>query len=102
MAREDKQNPVFAAYEDVVPWDPSTPEKNLLRALLITAMADLKKNGDVGRQAREYFLSKEDDYLFSFLSVCEYLEIDPRSILKRIGLINGKNGHSPREFKLPL
>ena len=86
MAQDDKEIAIFSAYEDEQVWDPTTPEKNLLRAMLLTAMADLRKTGDVGRQAREYFLSNENDYLFSFRSVCDYLNVDPRAILVKVGL----------------
>lgn len=98
MGKDNKNDTaIFAAYEDTIPWDPATPEKNLLRALLITAMADLKKNGEVGRRAKEYFLSYDSEYLFSFRSVCDYLEIDPQTILSKIGLLNATPKHNIRD-----
>lgn len=96
MARDDKQVAIFSAYEDVVPWDPATPEKNLLRALLITAMNDVKKTGQVRRQALEYFLNPEEDYAFSFLSVCAFLGVDPKSILAVTGIRYDYNRDRPR------
>lgn len=86
MARTDKHVAVFTAFEDLVPWDPSNPEKNLLRAMLITAMADIKKKGKVQRLATDYFLNPDETYPFSFLSVCNFLGVDSESILLSIGL----------------
>lgn len=86
MARSDKDVAVFSAFEDVIPWDPANPEKNLLRAMLLTAMNDIKKKGKVSELAQEYFLNEDDSYPFSFLSVCNILGIDAVSILRTVGL----------------
>ena len=86
MARQERDTAIYTAHDDCEPFDPSTPEKSLLRAILITAMADLKKSGDVARKAREYFLSAEEDYIFSFKSVCDYLNVDPKKVLMIAGL----------------
>ena len=91
MARDDKHVAVHTAFEDVIPWDPSTPEKNLLRALLTTALADVRKNGNVRKMALEFFLNSDDDYVFSFRSVCEYLELDPEMVLIAAGLNRSNN-----------
>ena len=88
MARNDKDVAVFAAYEDIIPWDPSTPEKNLLRAMLITAMADYKKKGKVRRLDYEYFTNPIEVYPFSFKCVCRTLDVNPEDILRRIGLLD--------------
>ncbi|MCO6431994.1 MAG: hypothetical protein J5J00_14135 [Deltaproteobacteria bacterium] len=90
MARERKNTAIYVAFDDSEPLDLAQPEKNLLKAILLTAMADLKKQGAVGRKAMEYFLSPEDDYLFSFRSVCAFLEVDAERILKVIGLRRGE------------
>ena len=86
MAREDKNTAIYVAYEDCVPYDPATPEKNLLRAMLLGAMLDLNKPGEVGRHAVEYFLSSDEESLFSFQSVCSHLQVDPGKILQVTGL----------------
>jgi len=86
MSKEKAHTEVFTAYEDYVPFDPATPERNLLRAILMSAMNDVKKTGEVKRQAREFFLSPEEDYIFSFQSICSFLEVDPKSILLVTGL----------------
>lgn len=86
MKRDQKNTAIHIAYEDYEPHDAARPEKNLLRAMLLLAMSDLRKPGDVGRKAREYLLSREEDYLFSFQSVCNFLSIDPNTILILTGL----------------
>jgi len=89
MAREEKNTAIYVAYDDVTPYDPTVPEKNLLVAVLVSAIADLKKPGEIGRKALEFFLSPEDDYIFSFVSICEYLSLDPKLVLAATGLKNG-------------
>lgn len=99
MSKEDKNKEVFVAYEDSIPWDPSTPEKNLLRAMLITAMADFNKNGEVGRQAKDFFTSPETDYIFSFHSICDYLGIDPKSVRAKLGLLKNVVNDNKATFR---
>jgi len=64
----------------------STAEQELLLAILLSAIEDLKSEGRPGRKAREFFLSKEEDYLFSFRSICDYLHLSSDAMLKAIGL----------------
>ena len=95
MSRDRKNTAIYIAYDEFEPIDIAAPEKNLLKAILLTAMADLKKKGVVGRKAMEYFLSPEDDYLFSFRSVCAFLDVDPNKILCVMGLRHSMHqGHS--------
>jgi hypothetical protein len=86
MPRELKNTAVYTAFDEDEPFDPAEPEKNLLRAVLLTALADLKRPGEPSRRAMEYLLNPEDDYLFSFTSVCNFLNVDPESILIVAGL----------------
>ena len=86
MRENDKNTAIYVAYEEAVPFDPAAPEKNLLRAVLLSAMLDLKKPGDPGRKALEYFLSPGDDYVFSFASICSFLNVDQDKILSVTGL----------------
>ena len=86
MPRDKKNTAIYIAYDDVEPIDLSMPEKNLLKAILLTAMSDLKKEGLVSRKAMEYFLNPEEEYLFSFRSVCGLLDIDAEKILNIVGL----------------
>jgi len=96
MAADKKNTAIYVAYEDRKPKDSALPEKNLLRAVLLTAMNDLKRNGETAQKAMEYFLSPEEDYIFSFRSVCNYLDIDAKRILRVTGLLE----HVPTDLDL--
>lgn len=89
MSSSDKETHVYVAHEEYVPFDPSNPEKNLLRAVLLSALSDLRKPGEASRRAREYLLSPDDDYLFAFQSICSYLQVDANKILGAAGLRGG-------------
>ncbi len=86
MPKEDKHSIAYVGFEELEPFDPSQPEKELLRAILVTALNDVKRGGDDRRRATEFFLSPEDDYIFSFLAICDYLKIDHKRVLKVTGL----------------
>ena len=86
MARSDDKIALNIAYDELRGWDPTEPEKSLMRAMLMTAISDLKKEGHTKRKAREYFLNAEDDYVLSFRSICSYLNINSQSVLYAIGL----------------
>jgi hypothetical protein len=85
---DEKRTEVLVAYEDEVS-DPVRPEKNLLLAILISALNDLSRKGRLGRQAQEFFLNDDDNYIFSFRAICEHLEIDPNQVLLVTGLVPG-------------
>lgn len=72
---------LHAAFDDVVPYDPAMPERNLLRAILLNALSDLRKPGEPHREAAMFFLNTDEDYLFSFQSICNHLDIDPSRVL---------------------
>ena len=83
---QNKKNiALFTAYDEHT-HEISPSERNLFIAILTMALIDLQKDGMVGRKAREYFLSNDEGYLFSFLSICDFLEIDPQTILRIIEL----------------
>ena len=86
MAKDERNVAIFEAYDDEWQSDPALPERNLMRAILLSAMSDLRKTGDLGRKAREFFLGGDESYLYSFQSICNHLEVDPRSILIVTGL----------------
>jgi hypothetical protein len=92
MKKDIASTAIYIAFEDYEAFDGSHPEKNLLRAVLLSAMNDLNKGGDAGRKAREYFLNADEDYLFSFNSVCSYLNVDPDKILYVTGLRKPRSG----------
>jgi hypothetical protein len=86
MGREGKNTAIYVGFEDYEQVELATPEKNLLRAILLNAVADINRPGEFSRRARDYFLSKEDDYIFSFQSVCGFLNVNPHHILILVGL----------------
>jgi len=77
-------------YED--PIDLSQPEKRLLRGILIRAIQDATGNiaiageraADVEQEAYAWILSNErqEDTHFSFLWLCEWLDLSPKLIRK--------------------
>ena len=97
MSKEEKNTAIYVAYDEYEPFEGTLPERSLLSAILTTAMADLKKPGEHSRKAQEYFLSPDDEYIFSFLSVCNFLNIDPLRVLKVTGLVKIQE-----EAQLPL
>jgi len=86
MAKDRASTAIYVAYDDHSNLDPAEPERNLLRAIILTALSDLRKEGDPRKKAIEYFLSPDEEYLFSFQSVCGLLDIDPKNILVLAGL----------------
>ncbi|MEN9845206.1 MAG: hypothetical protein RIS36_353 [Pseudomonadota bacterium] len=86
MKREGKNTAIYVGFDDYEQPELATPEKNLLRAILLNAIADVNRPGEFSRRAKDYLLSKEDDYIFSFQSVCSFLNINPHHILVLTGL----------------
>lgn len=86
MQKDTKNTAIFIAFDDYAPFDPSAPEKNLLKAVLMSALGDLRKQGEPCRRAVEYFLSPEEDYIFSFRSVCSFLNLDPQTVFAITGI----------------
>jgi len=84
--KDKKNTAIYVAYEDFDPFDPACPEKNLLFAILSSALVDLEKSGEARKRAVEFFLSPENDYIFSFRAICSYLNVDPGKILLVKGL----------------
>lgn len=90
MATRDKRNTaIYTAFDDYDAGDLPVPEKSLLRAILLNAIADMNRNDENSRRAKDYFLSREDDYIFSFQAICSYLQINPHHILILVGLEEG-------------
>lgn len=87
MLKENNSS-LFEAYEENEPIDCSRPEKGLLVAVLLTAITDLKKPGDPSRKATEFFLNNDEDYIFSFRSICSHLSVDPHRVLTVAGLLD--------------
>lgn len=50
--------------------------RELMRAIMLLAIRDLQSSGRHRDEALAFFLSEEEDYLFSFTSICRYLGLD--------------------------
>jgi hypothetical protein len=85
MTNGERNSAIHVAYDEHEN-ELSSAEQELLLAILLSAIEDLKSDGRSGRKAREFFLSKEEDYLFSFRSICDYLHLSSEAMLKAIGL----------------
>lgn len=95
MKKEKKNTAIYVAYEDEEGFDPALPERNLLRAILLAAMSDAQDGGKGARQAVQFFSSLDEDYIFSFRSICNHLELDPSTILKVVGLYSYVGARGP-------
>ncbi|MDC0358113.1 hypothetical protein OAO01_04795 [Oligoflexia bacterium] len=93
---KDKRNTaIYIAYDDYRPLDEAEPERNLLLAILSSALVDLEQEGEARRRAVEFFLSPEDDYIFSFRAICSYLNVDPGKILLVKGISQDLTAEKP-------
>jgi hypothetical protein len=68
-----------------------SPEQELLAAVLADAVYLLEREptSDVGRKEKRdalKWIQSDDRSLFSFLSICEALEIEPESLRQRLHL----------------
>ena len=78
---------------------PRLPEMSLATALLKDALrcvqaGDRGLSRDEFLEAYEWFASERRDWPFSFLNICDFLEIDATALRKRFGL--GNNGNASR------
>lgn len=84
---------IYTAFDDYVGLDSAEPEKNLMRSVLRSALEDIAKSGEAYRDARVFFTTNEDRYLFSFISICLHLNLCPYTIRHLLGLTSsGENG----------
>lgn len=61
------------------------PLTELMRAIILRAIDDFRtKNGEVKDDAVSYFESEDDEYIFSFLSICRYLGLHPYLVRQEI------------------
>ncbi len=86
MPRDRKDTAIHTAYDDYPGFDPVEPERNLLLAVLRSALRDLESSGEAKRQATEFFMDEDEEYVFSFRSICDFLNVDPSRVLTVTGL----------------
>lgn len=70
--------------DDILPFDPSEPEKALLVAIILNAANDLLSKGREAEVAKGFFKSDDEDYIFSFKCICNHLNVDYRDIRKKV------------------
>ncbi len=51
-------------------------ENELMRAIILRVIEDLKKGGEFKDDAIAFLHSDEDEYVFSFKAICEHLGFD--------------------------
>ena len=98
----DRDSAIYTAYDDHKQKDPAEAERNLMRAVLRSAMDDYRRRGEAHRDARRYFLSEYEQYLYSFLSVCHHLELCPKTIRTIVGLTAGFTEEQGRSIEQQL
>ena len=81
---------IYTAYDDHTPQDAADAEKNLMRAILTSAMQDIKKRGEAYRDARRYLSSGDDSYLYSFESICRHLDLCSATLRELCGVLSEK------------
>lgn len=89
MANDNKgraETAIFFAFDDYNKHDPAEPEKTLMAAILKSALEDLKKVGAPARAAKEYMISNDRNYLYSFINVCLHLDICPKTVRALFGM----------------
>jgi|1048.fasta_scaffold45004_1 hypothetical protein len=52
-------------------------ENELMRAIILRVIEDLKKGGEFKEDAVAFLDSDDDEYVFSFRSICGHLGFDP-------------------------
>lgn len=66
-----------------------TPESEIMRAIMLRAIEDYKAGGDLRQDALDFMFAsdedpEEEDYVFSFHSICNYLGFHPVKTRQRI------------------
>lgn len=71
-----------------------TAESELMRAIILRAIEDYKSTGELHDAAVQYLNDEDEEYVFSFVSICRYLGFDPART--RDGIINADRKISTR------
>lgn len=86
LSKEKAETAIFIAHDDFEKTDEAESERNLMRAILQAAMDDIRKKGDPQKEALKYFTSFDDAYIYSFISICNQLELCPKTIKSLLGV----------------
>lgn len=60
----------------------------LMRAIILRTIEDLNGDGELRSEALAYIEDEEDEYVFSFISICKYFGFDPEKT--RYAILNAK------------
>jgi hypothetical protein len=60
------------------------PVTELMRAIILRAIEDIKSGGELRVEAEEYLFSEEEDHIFSFIAICRHIGFDPVKTRHRI------------------
>lgn len=52
-------------------------ENELMRAIILRVIEDLKKGGELKDDAMEFLYDEDEEYVFSFKAICGHLGFDP-------------------------
>lgn len=70
------------------------PENELMRAIILRAIEDFKGKGEHYQDAIDFFNDEDEDYVFSFASICKFLGFNPQKT--RDSIINAEHKISTR------
>ena len=84
------------------PWKQQVGEMRLMAAVLEDAIAILRKRprSRAGREAREWMLSRDMSYPFSYERICEALDLDADTVRQGIA-VSGTLVHMPVRTFVP-
>lgn len=77
---------IYTAFEEHIQYDYSEPEKNLMRAILRTAIEDFERKDNGYANAIRFFTSRDDQYVYSFRNICNHLNLCAETILRVTGI----------------
>jgi len=73
VSRSSKFPGVDAAY---INGNSYVPENELMRAIILRVIEDLKKGGELRDDAIEFLYDEDEEYVFSFRAICSHLGFD--------------------------
>ncbi|MCS6960916.1 MAG: hypothetical protein NZT61_00225 [Deltaproteobacteria bacterium] len=85
--------------EDVTLSDIFRSQSDLMLGILLNALYDLQLKGREKRLAIDYFLSKEEDWPFSFRFICKHLGINRQAFLEKLGISEDESKLNRRLLK---
>ncbi len=53
------------------------PLSELMRAIILRVVDDLRSGGELRAEAVAYLNDEDEEYIFSFISICRHFDLDP-------------------------